>query len=432
MRYTVDKNKTESAYMQLYEQMREDITGGLYPYGTRMPSKRTVAQETGVSVITVEHTYAILSDEGYIEPRERSGFYVIYRDVDFFGSTGTSASVAWSLGKKLTGDSFTGDSLTSGHRTGAPAGNYLSEDKLTENKLPVNDLREADLEIGSDMSGRWQASQNLTRGRSRTDEQMPYGVVARTMRRVLSFRGEKVLERSPSGGLPGLRSAIAAYLGRARGIHVLPEQIIIGSGSEYLYSLIVQVLGRDRIFALEDPSYEKIRRMYEVNGVRCEMLRMGPEGILSSELKRSKASVLHVTPYNSYPSGVTAAASKRREYINWATSRGGTIIEDDFDSEFTVSSKPEDTLFSLEPEKTVIYMNTFTQTIGPSVRIGYMILPLRMTEVFREKVGFYSSTVPTFEQYVLTELIESGEFERHINRVRRNRRRWEHNGREEK
>ena len=383
MRYTVDKNKAESAYMQLYEQMREDITGGLYPYGSRMPSKRTVAQETGVSVITVEHTYAILSDEGYIEPCERSGFYVIYRDADFFGSAGASASAASSSGNKMAGD-------------------------------------------------RWKVPQNLTRGRSRTDEQMPYGVIARTMRRVLSFRGEKVLERSPSGGLPGLRSAIAAYLGRARGIRVLPEQIIIGSGSEYLYSLIVQVLGRDRIFALEDPSYEKIRRMYEVNGVHCEMLKMGPEGILSSELKRSKASVLHVTPYNSYPSGVTAAASKRREYINWATSRGGTIIEDDFDSEFTVSSKPEDTLFSLEPEQTVIYMNTFTQTIGPSVRIGYMILPLRITEVFREKVGFYSSTVPTFEQYVLTELIESGEFERHINRVRRNRRRWEHNGREEK
>lgn len=236
MRYTVDKNKAESAYMQLYEQMREDITGGLYPYGSRMPSKRTVAQETGVSVITVEHTYAILSDEGYIEPRERSGFYVIYRDADFFGSAGASASVASSSGNKMAGD-------------------------------------------------RWKTPQNLTRGRSRTDEQMPYGVMARTMRRVLSFRGEKVLERSPSGGLPGLRSAIAAYLGRARGIRVLPEQIIIGSGSEYLYSLIVQVLGRDRIFALEDPSYEKIRRMYEVNGVHCEMLKMGPEGILSSELK---------------------------------------------------------------------------------------------------------------------------------------------------
>lgn len=394
MRYSIDRTKAQSAYMQLYEQMREDITNGLYPYGTRMPSKRTVAQETGVSVITVEHTYAILSDEGYIEPRERSGCYVIYRDSDFFKApdSAVDSGMPPETGKVMRGEA-------------------LPDKKLKEQQKEVHE-----------------GPERLTRGRSHADEQMPYGVVARTMRRVLSFRGEKVLERSPSGGIPELRSAIAAYLGRSRGIRVQPEQIIIGSGSEYLYSLIVQVLGRDRIFALEDPSYEKIRRMYEANGVHCEMLKMGPEGIMSSELNRTDASVLHVTPYNSYPSGVTAAASKRREYINWAAARGGTIIEDDFDSEFTVSSKPEDTLFSLEPERTVIYLNTFTQTIGPSVRIGYMILPAQMTEGFREKVGFYSSTVPTFEQYVLTELIESGEFERHINRVRRNRRRAEQNG----
>lgn len=378
MRYTIDRQRAESAYMQLYEQMREDITGGLYPYGTRMPSKRVVASETGVSVITVEHTYAILSDEGYIEPRERSGYYVIYRDVDFFRSTDQPPQHPSATSAAVSG----------------------------EKNL-------------------------MTRGRSRADERMPYGVMARTMRRVLSVRGESVLERSPSGGLPELRRAIASYLARGRGIRVRPEQVFIGSGSEYLYSLLVQVLGRQPVYALEDPSYEKIRRMYEANGVRCEMLKMGSDGILSSELRRSRATVLHVTPYNSYPSGVTATASKRREYIHWASARNGIIIEDDFDSEFTVSTKPEDTLFSLEPERTVIYMNTFTQTIGPSVRIGYMILPEKLTEVFRDKVGFYASTVPTFEQYVLTELIENGEFERHINRVRRKRRRAEHSRGEE-
>lgn len=425
MRYSIDRNKAQSAYMQLYEQMREDITGGLYPYGTRMPSRRTVAQETGVSVITVEHTYAILSDEGYIEPRERSGCYVIYRNSDFLRTSGTSKDRSLMAPEIMSGNP--GVKLS---ETGENPGDFHLE---TNNRnrgdirpdMKVKDNKE--IRTGSVRAG----AERLTRGRSHSDEQMPYGVMARTMRRVLSFRGEKVLERSPSGGIMELRSAIAAYLGRGRGIRVQPEQIIIGSGSEYLYSLIVQVLGRDRIFALEDPSYEKIRRMYEANGVHCELLKMGPEGILSSELNRTDASVLHVTPYNSYPSGVTAAASKRREYINWAAARGGIIIEDDFDSEFTVSSKPEDTLFSLEPERTVIYMNTFTQTIGPSVRIGYMILPIQMTEVFRDKVGFYASTVPTFEQYVLTELIESGEFERHINRVRRKRRRAEQMSRKE-
>ncbi|MEE8835636.1 MAG: PLP-dependent aminotransferase family protein [Eubacteriales bacterium] len=382
MRYTIRKENNRSAYIQLYEQMRDDITEGVYPYESRMPSKRLVAAETGVSVITVEHAYAILCDEGYIDARERSGYYVIYRDTDVLP--------------------VIGDGTAPSEKTAGGTPHFM---KPTE------------------ASGDPSAPSKMTRGRSRVSERMPYSVMAKTMRRVLTARGEKILERSPSGGLPEFRSAVASYLARSRGIRVSPDQIVIGSGSEYLYSLVVQVLGRQRIYALEDPSYEKIHRMYEVNGVTCEFLKMGPDGILTPELLRTRAEVLHVTPYNSYPSGVTATASKRREYINWASARNGIIIEDDFDSEFTVSSKPEDTLFSLEPEKSVIYLNTFTQTVGPSVRIGYMILPAGMTDLFQKKVGFYASTVPTFEQYVLTELIESGDFERHINRVRRNRRR---------
>ena len=148
---------------------------------------------------------------------------------------------------------------------------------------------------------------------------------------------------------------------------VSPEQILIGSGAEYIYGLNVQVLGRDRLYALENPSYDKIRKVYEANGARTDLLTMGEGGIESGELSRTKASVLHVTPFNSFPSGITASASKRAEYIRWAKARGGYIIEDDFDSEFTLLSKPEDTLFSLAPDGLVIYMNTFSKTIAPSV-----------------------------------------------------------------
>ena len=132
-----------------------------------------------------------------------------------------------------------------------------------------------------------------------------------------------------------------------------------------------------------------------------------------------RATVLHVTPFHSFPSLVTASAGKRREYLRWAEERGGYIVEDDFDSEFSVSSKSEDTLFSLEPNRSVIYMNTFSKTIAPSMRVGYMVLPPALSEQFRREVGFYSCTVPVFEQYVLAELIGSGDFERHINRIRR-------------
>ena len=242
------------------------------------------------------------------------------------------------------------------------------------------------------------------------------------MRNVISKYGEKILIKTPNSGSYELRRAISDYLARSKGIEVTPDRIVIGSGAEYLYGLIVQLLGRDRLYAIENPSYEKIHSVYRANGVDFDLLRLGKNGILSSELVRTKASVLHISPFRSFPSGVTANASKRNEYIAWAISRNGYIIEDDFESEFSVSTKHEDTVFSLEPQKSVIYVNTFTQTIAPSMRVGYMVLPQSLVGVFEEKLGFYSCTVPAFEQYVLAEFINNGDFERHINRVRKKRR----------
>lgn len=355
MKYRIDPQSANSAYLQLYHQLRADIVGGVYPNGHKLPSKRVLADQAGVSVITVEHAYAILCDEGYLEARERSGYFVSYSAADCF-------PVAESTGVR-------------------------------------------------EMPG----------ARVLTDE-FPFSVLAKTMRRVLSDYGERILVKSPNNGCVELRRAISAYLARCRGISVSPAQIVIGSGAEYLYGLIVQLLGRDRIFALENPSYEKIRRVYLANGVECDMLRLGADGIRTSELARTQASVLHVTPFHSFPSGVTASAGKRSEYIRWASERGGYIIEDDFDSEFTLSSKAEDTLFSLEPQRSVLYLNTFTKTVAPSMRSGYMVLPEALVEPFEKAVGFYSCTVPVFEQYVLAELLNNGDFERHINRVRRRRR----------
>ena len=146
---------------------------------------------------------------------------------------------------------------------------------------------------------------------------------------------------------------------------------------------------------------------------------MGPDGIPGSELSRSSAGVLHVTPYNSYPSGITASASRRAEYVRWANERDAYIIEDDYDSEFTLSSKAEDTLFSLSPDGRVIYLNTFSRTAAPSLRAAYMVLPQPLLMQYRQRIGFYNCSVPVLEQYVLTELLNSGDFERHINRIRR-------------
>ena len=180
----------------------------------------------------------------------------------------------------------------------------------------------------------------------------------------------------------------------------------------------MQLLGRGCVFALEDPSYEKIRLVYEANGADCVMLKMGADGIRSDALFGCAAGALHVTPYHSFPSGVTASASKRHEYAAWAEERGAYIIEDDYDSEFSAAAKQVETIFSVAPER-VIYINTFSKTFAPSMRMGYMLLPAPLMREYAARLDFYSCTVPVFEQLVLAEFIDNGDFERYINRRRR-------------
>jgi GntR family transcriptional regulator/MocR family aminotransferase len=241
------------------------------------------------------------------------------------------------------------------------------------------------------------------------------------MRRVMDKKS-LILEKSPNEGLLELRQEIRLYLARNKGIHASVEQIVIGSGAEYLYNLIIALLGRNRIYGIEKPSYKKIEQVYRSSGAEICMLPLGKDGIDTSSLLSSKTDILHTTPYRSYPTGVTATASKRHEYIRWASTNSRYIVEDDFESEFSVSSKPEETLFSLSENDNVVYMNTFSKTVSPALRVGYMVLPKHLVEDFKNKLGFLSCTVPTFEQLLLTELISSGDFERHINRVRRKKR----------
>ena len=342
----------QSAYMKVYTRIREEIETGVLRPGDRLPSKRMMAQESGVSVITVEHAYALLADEEYIRSRPRSGFFVEF---------GRQAQEA-------------------------------PEEALRPVPEPAP-LKSA-------------------------PQYFPFSVFAKIMRRVITEYDTRILTKTPSSGSPELRGAIAAYLRRSRGVIVRPEQVIVGSGAEYLYGQIVQLLGRDTVFALEDPSYETIRRVYEANGARCVMLPLGRAGIRSEALLHCTAGALHVTPFHSYPSGVTASAAKRHEYVAWARRQDSILIEDDYDGEFATRRKQISTILSRAPER-VIYVNTFSKTVAPSMRMGYMVLPMALVRTYEEKLGFYSCTVPAFEQYVLAAFINEGHLERYINRRRR-------------
>ncbi len=373
MKYVIDK-ENRPVYLQIYKQLRDDIIDGAFPYNSKLPSKRLLANEIGVSTITIEHAYALLCDEGYAEARERSGFFVIFRKTDGFASSRDAAQISGNISANLSVNPSSGLQPHPNPSISAYPGFSVS-------------------------------------------------ILGKVMRKVLSDYQDILLEKSPNAGCVELRDAIRQYLARNRGIHVTLDQIVIGSGAEYLYGLIIALLGRDKVYALETPSYEKMEQIYLASGVRYELLPLLKNGIDSDALATTTADVLHTTPYRSFPSGITATASKRHEYIRWSNKGARFIIESDYGSEFSVSSLPMETLFSLSEHDNVIYLNTFSKTISPSMRVGYMVLPKQLVKPFQEKLGFYSCTVPSFEQYVLTELINNGDFERHINRVRRNMRR---------
>ncbi len=353
MKYKIEKGQKRPAYLQLYSQLRDDIVNEVFAVGSKLPSKRLVAEELGVSTVTVEHAYSLLCDEGYIEARERSGYFVIFRKVD---------------------------------------GMYRPAEQSFPSVRPHH---------------------------INTKQYFSFPLLAKAMRRVINDYGDAILEKSDESGCIELREAICRYLERSKGVKATPDRIIVGSGSEYLYGLISQLLGKEKCFAIESPSYKKIGQVYESFAVKTDPLPLGSDGIESAALWNTRADVLHITPYRSFPSGVTATASKRHEYIKWASQKGRYIIEDDFESEFSVKRKPEETLFAASDSDNVIYMNTFSRTISPALRVGYMVLPEALMDEFRQRLGFYSCTVPTFEQLLLSILLDSGDFERHINRVRR-------------
>ena len=357
---TTKDTKKQPKYLTLYKKIAGDITAGVYKSGDKLPSKRTLADKFGLSLVTVEHALETLADEGYIASRQRSGYYMTYTGLE-------------------------------------SRGQYPSERRSHPADIPMR---------AEDLPG----------------PSFPVSTWAKTVRQVLNEKQQSIFLRSPNQGLPELRLTLSDYLLRSRGIQCDPGQIVIGSGSAHLYERLIRVLGKDRIYGIESPSYHMIEKVYNAENVELEMLRIGPDGILTEELLRTNASILHITPYRSFPSGATAQAGKRAEYLAWASKSDRMIIEDDVESEFTIRSKILDPLFSLSGGNNVIYMNTFSVTLSPALRISYMILPQKLLDEYMKKAGFYPCPVPSFEQLILSEFIRSGNFERYINRVRREKR----------
>lgn len=231
---------------------------------------------------------------------------------------------------------------------------------------------------------------------------------------------EKLMKRSPSGGIFELRKAIADYLYQFRGMSVSPNQIIVGAGTEYLYGLIIQLLGRDSVYGVENPGYQKIQHIYDAYQVKCCYIDMDESGVNIDSLERSGADVVHISPSHHFPTGTVTPASRRYELLGWAAKQEGRyIIEDEYDSEFRLVGNPIPALQSIDASDKVIYMNTFSKSLSSTIRISYMVLPIPLMVRYNHVLSFYACTVSNFDQYTLTRFIQEGYLEKHINRMRK-------------
>ena len=354
--YALKKQKGVPLYEALYRCIRDDILSGRLKPGEKLPSKRALSANLEVSKITVETAYNQLLAEGYLSAREKVGYFVEAVE------TISAEAICF-----------------------APP-NKDSEDLV-------------------DLTANGSAG-------------FPFSVWSKLQRAVISDIGEDLLLPLPNQGLWELRCAIADHLHQFRGMGVSPENILIGAGTDFLYNLLIQLLGRDKKYGVEEPGYGKIRKIYASGGVDCIGVPMDKQGVLPQALEN--AHVLHISPSHHFPTGIVTPIGRRQELLNWANEKPDRwIIEDDYDSEFRFNCHPMATLQSMDPGGRVIYMNTFSKTLAPSIRISYMVLPPKLMEKFRQTLGFYSCTVASFEQCTLARFLSEGHFEKHLNRMRR-------------
>ena len=196
------------------------------------------------------------------------------------------------------------------------------------------------------------------------------------------------------------------------------NQIIISSGSESLYSLLINFLGRNKKYALEDPGHKSIANTYKEYEVDYSYIPLDENGVRVDVLNKVKSDIIHVSTNHHYPSGITMPINRRYELLNYAIKNNSIIIEDDYDVELRLKGKPISPLYSLDNSH-VIYMNTFSITLAPSFRIAYMVLPEKLLKEYETKMSNTACTVPVLDQLILANFINEGSFERLLNRKKK-------------
>ncbi len=352
----------------LFQNIKKQIQEGILLAGEKLPSKRSLSANLGISVITVQNAYARLIDEGYVYSLEKKGFFIS----DYL----PLAEKKQSLEK---------------------------EKDISEEKKYFADFKSNAVSF----------------------EKFPFRQWSHVMREVLQSGNEKLLSKTDAFGVYELRKAIANYLREFRGMNVNTSQIVVGAGTENLYWILIELLGKERVYGVENPGYKKISDIVKLNGAVCKNIKIDEQGMEITSLEKNKCEIAHASPSHHFPTGRVMTFKRRQELLEWAKKTKNLtlqkkrfIIEDDFDSEFRFSGKPLPTLQSADSTGSVIYVNTFSKTLSPSFRIGFLVLPENLIPQFTKKFTSYSCPVSSFEQYALARFIDEGYYGSHIIRMK--------------
>ena len=451
------KNKSTPLYMQIYSYIKSEVLARRLKAGNKLPSKRALAAQLGISTITIEGAYSQLMAEGYIYAKAKSGYYISPLEsiqqaddsaADFFQHNTLGDAQLFSGPEKISYESGYADNMPGASGTVNMAGlsnspstsgifvpsslgstntalynassEISSRSSITSTSMPSSSTISSKGRMSHESTAQTSCATIDLSSNNILPESFPFSIWTKLMRHTMSENQALLLTKSPTAGIYSLRCAIAEHLLRFRGMHIQPEQIIIGAGTEYLYELIIKLIGRDKIYCVEDPGYHKLQRIYTDNGACCFSLPIDQQGMSVTALNAVRCDVIHISPSHHFPTGIITPVSRRYELLGWATSGQRYIIEDDYDTEFRLVGKPIPSLFSMDMSSKVIYMNTFSKSLTSTIRISYMVLPMPLMEEFNRRLGYLSCTVSTFEQYTLAEFINQGYFERHINRMRNN------------
>ncbi|WP_051317017.1 PLP-dependent aminotransferase family protein [Ectobacillus panaciterrae] len=349
-------------YIQIYEYFKEEILNRKITAGTRLPSHRKLAEHLQVSRNTIELAYQQLLTEGYAESKPKKGLY--------------AADVSYDVMKRKQ-ESFC---ITA------------------KQKIPA---------ISYDFSqGHVDASV------------FPLTIWKRITTDCLYTNEERWFTAEDPQGEPELRSELCQYLYHSRGVVCSPDQIVFGAGTQYLLWLLIQLIGTDDEYAMENPGFHRVRAMLQSSSLSVSYIDLDEQGIHVASLQKTNAKTVYITPSHQFPYGMIMPLARRLELLQWANERNGYIIEDDYDGEFRYVGKPIPALQGLDTNERVIYFGTFSKAFLPSVRMSYMILPPALLKIYKERGTIYKQTVSKLHQLTMYHFMKDGHWHRHLSRIR--------------